>query len=148
MGYLFNFSKMDGALLDKMLRNFVFNVEFPDANTIKYNFTHDGQSIDMDAPIKVDGNKVTVKMSERNAAFKDVDLYVFQDAASSQLHMYMYTKAVINFFGNMKNTMLAQTGKLDLTDAAAVEEEYNKVDEVIDSINMSIVVKTSKQGKQ
>lgn len=147
MGYLFNFSKMDGALLDKMLRNFVFNVEFPDANTIKYNFTHDGQSIVMDAPIKVDGNKVTVKMSERNAAFKDVDLYVFQDAASSQLHMYMYTKAVINFFGNMKNTMLAQTGKLDLTDAAAVEEEYNKVDEVIDSINMSIVVKTSKQGK-
>lgn len=147
LGYLFNFSKMDGALLDKMLRNFLFNIEFPDANTIRYSFTYDGKSIVMEAPIEVDGNKITVKMSDRDAAFRDVDLYVFQNAAFSQLHIYMYTKAVINFFGNMKNTILAQTGKLDLTDAAAVKEEYNKVDEVIDSINMSIVVKNSKQGK-
>ena len=147
MGYLFNFSKMDGALLDKMLRNFVFNVEFPNADTIKYTFTYDGQSIVMEAPIEVDGNKVVFKMSERHAAFRDVDLYVFQDAASSQLHMYMYTNAVINFFGNMKNTMLAQTGQLDLNDAATVQDEYDKVDEVISSINMSVIVKTSKQGK-
>ena len=101
----------------------------------------------MDALIEVEGNKVVFKMSERHAAFRDVDLYVFQDAASSQLHMYMYTKAVIDFFGNMKNTMLAQTGQLDLNDAVAVQDEYDKVDEVINSINMSIVVKTSKQGK-
>lgn len=147
MGYLFNFSKMDGALLDKMLRNFVFNVEFPNADSIKYAFTYDGQSIVMEAPIEVEGNKVVFKMSERHAAFRDVDLYVFQDAASSQLHMYMYTKAVINFFGNMKNTMLAQTGQLDLNDAVAVQDEYDKVDEVINSINMSVIVKTSKQGK-
>ena len=147
MGYLFNFSKMDGALLDKMLRNFVFNVEFPSADSIKYTFTYDGQPIVMDALIEVEGNKVVFKMSERHAAFRDVDLYVFQDAASSQLHMYMYTKAVIDFFGNMKNTMLAQTGQLDLNDAVAVQDEYDKVDEVINSINMSIVVKTSKQGK-
>ena len=86
-------------------------------------------------------------MSERHAAFRDVDLYVFQDAASSQLHMYMYTNAVINFFGNMKNTMMAQTGQLDLNNAAAVQDEYDKVDEVISSINMSIIVRTSKQGK-
>ena len=147
MGYLFNFSKMDGALLDKMLKNFVFNVEFPDANTIRYSFTYDGESIVTEAPIEVSGNKVIFKISERHAAFRDVDLYLFQDAASSQLHIYMYTDAVINFFGNMKNTMLAQTGDLDLNDADAVQNEYNKVEEVISSINMSVVLKGSKQGK-
>ena len=38
-------------------------------------------------------------MSEKDAAYKDVDLYTFQDADCSQMHMPTY--AFINFFGNM-----------------------------------------------
>ena len=141
IGYSFNFSKMDGATVDRMLQSFGFAVEFPDANTIKYNCKFNGQALVLEAPIAVDGNKVTVKMSERNTAFRDVDLYMLQDAAASQLHIYMHTSAFINFFGNMKNTVLAQNGKLDLTDPVAVKNEYDRVLDVVESINLSIVMK-------
>ena len=83
-------------------------------------------------------------MSERNAAFRDVDLYMLQDAAASQLHIYMHTSAFINFFGNMKNTVLAQNGKLDLTDSEAVKNEYDRVIDVVESINLSIVMKATR----
>ena len=141
IGYSFNFSKMDGATVDRMLQSFGFAVEFPDTNTIKYNCKFNGQALVLEAPIAVDGNKVTVKMSERNAAFRDVDLYMLQDSAANQLHIYMHTSAFINFFGNMKNTVLAQNGKLDLTDPAAVKNEYDRVLDVVESINLSIVMK-------
>ena len=140
MGYTFNFAKMDGVKLDKMLKTLLFNVEFPDANTIKYSCHYNNEPMSMDAPIVVDGNKMTVKMSEKNAAYKDIDLYTFQDADCSQMHMYMPTYAFINFFGNMQATIMSQMGNLDLTDAAAVKAVFDSIDEAVETINVSFVM--------
>ena len=140
MGYTFNFAKMDGVKLNKMLKTILFNVEFPDANTIKYSCHYNNEPMSMDAPIVVDGNKMTVKMSEKNAAYKDVDLYTFQDADCSQMHMYMPTYAFINFFGNMQATIMSQMGNLDLTDAVAVKAVFDSIDEAVETINVSFVM--------
>lgn len=140
MGFEFNFAKMDGVKLDKMLKTLLFNVEFPDANTIKYACHYNNEPMSMDAPIVVDGNKMTVKMSTKNAAYKDIDLYTFQDADCSQMHMYMPTYAFINFFGNMQATIMSQMGDLDLTDAAAVKAVFDSIDEAVNTINVSFVM--------
>ena len=131
-------------MLDKMLKAVLFTVEFPDSKTIKYNCHYNGQSMIMEAPASVEGNKVTIKMSQRDAAMRDVDLYMFQDVDKSQLHMYMHTYAFINFFGNMKIEMLSQMGKLDKTDAAAVKTEFDRVHDVVKSINLSLVMDAAK----
>ena len=140
MGFEFNFAKMDGVKLDKMLKTLLFNVEFPDANTIKYACHYNNEPMSMDAPIVVDGNKMTVKMSTKNAAYKDIDLYTYQDADASQMHMYMPTYAFVNFFGNMQATMMSQMGDLDLTDAAAVKAVFDSIDEAVKTINVSFVM--------
>ena len=144
MGFEFNFAKMDGVKLDKMLKTLLFNVEFPDANTIKYSCHYNNEPMSLDAPIVVDGNKMTVKMSTKNAAYKDIDLYTFQDADCSQMHMYMPTYAFINFFGNMQATIMSQMGDLDLTDAAAVKAVFDNIDEAVETINLSLVMSQSK----
>lgn len=144
MGTTFNFAKMDGVKFDKMLKTLLFAVEFPDANTIKYSCYYNNQSMSMEAPIVVDGNKLTVKMSEVYPSCKDVDLYTFQDYDDCQLHMYMPTYAFINFFGNMQVTMMAQMGQLDLTDDAAVKAVYDALDEAVETINVSFVMKAGK----
>ena len=140
MGFEFNFAKMDGVKLDKMLKTLLFNIEFPDANTIKYACHYNNEPMSLDAPIVVDGNKMTVKMSSKDAAYKDVDLYTFQDADCSQMHMYMPTYAFINFFGNMQATIMSQMGDLDLTDAAAVKAVFDSIDEAVKTINVSFVM--------
>ena len=144
MGFEFNFAKMDGVKLDKMLKTLLFNVEFPDANTIKYACHYNNEPMSLDAPIVVDGNKMTVKMSTKNAAYKDIDLYTFQDADCSQMHMYMPTYAFINFFGNMQATIMSQMGDLDLTDAAAVKAVFDSIDEAVNTINVSFVMTRAK----
>ena len=140
MGFEFNFAKMDGVKLDKMLKTLLFAVEFPDANTIKYSCHYNNEPMSMEAPIVVDGNKMTVKMSTKDAAYKDVDLYTFQDKDNTQMHMYMPTYAFINFFGNMQATIMSQMGDLDLTDAAAVKAVFDSIDEAVNSINVSFVM--------
>ena len=145
MGFEFNFAKMDGVKLDKMLKTLLFTVEFPDANTIKYSCHYNNQPMSMEAHIAVDGNKMTVKMSTKNAAYKDVDLYTFQDADCSQMHMYMPTYAFINFFGNMQATMMSQMGDLDLTDAAAVKAVFDSIDEAVETINVSFVMEKARK---
>ena len=140
MGYTFNFAKMDGVKLDKMLKTLLFAVEFPDANTIKYSCHYNNEPMSMEAPIVVDGNKMTVKMSTKDAAYKDVDLYTFQDKDNTQMHMYMPTYAFINFFGNMQATIMSQMGDLDLTDAAAVKAVFDSIDEAVKTINVSFVM--------
>ena len=144
MGFEFNFAKMDGVKLDKMLKTLLFAVEFPDANTIKYSCHYNNQPMSMEAPIAVDGNKMTVKMSTKNAAYKDIDLYTFQDADCSQMHMYMPTYAFINFFGNMQVTIMEQLGQLDTTDAAAVKAVFDSIDEAVETINLSLVMTKAK----
>ena len=140
MGYTFNFSKMDGVVLDKMLKTVLFAVEFPDANTIRYTCQYNDFNMEMDAPIEVDGNKMTIKMSERDAAYKDVDLYTFQDQDNTQMHMYMPTYAFETFFANMQIAFMSELGQLDKTDAAAVEAVFNSIDEAVETINLSLVM--------
>ena len=144
MGTTFNFAKMDGEKLDKALKTILFNVEFPDANTIKYSCYYNNQPMSMEAPIAVDGNKMTVKMSEKNAAYKNVDLYTFQDQDNTQMHMYMHSTAFVNFFGNMQVTIMEQLGQLDTTDEAAVKAVFDSIDEAVETINVSFVMHSSK----
>ena len=140
MGYTFNFAKMDGVVLDKMLKTVLFAVEFPDANTIRYSCKYNEFSMEMDAPIVVDGNKMTVKMSQRDAAYRDVDLYTFQDQDNTQMHMYMHTTAFVNFFGNMQIAFMSELGQLDKTDANAVKAVFDGIDAAVESINLSLVM--------
>ena len=140
MGFEFNFAKMDGVKLDKMLKTLLFAVEFPTADSIKYSCHYNGEYMALTAPIAVDGNKMTVKMSDKDAAYKDVDLYTFQDADCSQMHMYMPTYAFINFFGNMQATMMSQMGDLDLTDTAAVKAVFDNIESAVETINLSLVM--------
>lgn len=144
MGTTFNFAKMDGVKLDKMLKTLLFAVEFPDANTIRYSGYYNGENIIMEAPIAVDGNKMTVKMSEKNPAYKDVDLYTFQDQDNTQMHMYMHSTGFVNFFGNMQVTIMEQLGQLDTTDAAAVKAVFDSIDEAVETINLSLVMTKAK----
>ena len=88
MGYTFNFAKMDGSGLDKMLKALLFAVEFPDANTLGYSYQMNGNKETYNSPIVVEGNKMTIKMSDKVATLKDVVLYAFQDADCSQIHFY------------------------------------------------------------
>ena len=101
MGYTFNFAKMDGSGLDKMLKALLFAVEFPDANTLGYSYQMNGNKETYNSPIVVEGNTMTIKMSEKVATLKDVVLYAFQDADCSQLHFYMHKTAFVNFYTNM-----------------------------------------------
>ena len=140
MGYTFNFAKMNGVVLDKMLKTVLFAVEFPDANTIRYTCQYNDFNMEMNAPIEVDGNKMTIKMSVRDAAYKDVDLYTFQDQDNTQMHMYMPTYAFETFFANMQIAFMSELGQLDKTDAAAVEAVFNSIDEAVETINLSLVM--------
>ena len=144
MGHTFNIGKMEGKNLDKMLKTLLFAVEFPNANTIKYQYHYNGQNLVFEAPIVVDGNKVTIKMSEFSPYYRDVDMYMYQDQDDCQLHMYMPTYAFINYFANMDLAALAFAGEIDVTDAAAVEAIFNSMDERVESINVSFTFKASK----
>ena len=145
MGYTFNFAKMDGVMLDKMLKTLLFTVEFPDANTIKYSchYSSTAEPAVVEAAIAVDGNKMTIKISEEYPGLKDVDMYTFQDKDNTQMHMYMPTYSFINFFGNMQVIMMSQLGMIDTTDAAAVKAIYDSIDEAVETINVSFVMTKS-----
>ena len=144
MGYTFNIAKMEGKNLDKMLKTLLFAVEFPNANTIKYQYHYNGQNLVFEAPIVVDGNKVTIKMSEFSSYYRDVDMYMYQDKDNTQLHMYMPTYAFINYFANMDLAALAFAGEIDLTDEAAVKAIFDRMDERVESINVSFTFKAAK----
>ena len=147
MGYTFNIGKMEGKNLDKMLKTLLFAVEFPNANTLKYQYHYNGQNLVFEVPIVVDGNKVTIKMSEMHPYYRDVDMYMFQDQNNTQLHMYMPTYSFVNYFGNMDVAALAFAGEIDVTDAAAVQAIFDRMDERVESINVSFVLKARKYSK-
>ena len=69
---------------------------------------------------------------------------MFQDFNNSLLHMYMPTYAFVNYFANMDLAALVTEGKIDLTDSAAVEKIFTDMDARVESINLSIVLKTLK----
>ena len=146
LGATFNFAKMDGVMIDKMLKALCFAVEFPDANTIKFSHLYNGQNRSMEAPIVVDGNKITVKMSSKNAAFKDVVLYTFQDQDNCQMHIYMNATGFVNLLGNLQVNVMEQKGLIDTTDAAAVKAVFDRIDEAIETVNVSLVMTEAKES--
>ncbi len=146
LGATFNFAKMDGVMIDKFLKALCFAVEFPDANTIKFSHLYNGQNRSMEAPIVVDGNKITVKMSSKNAAFKDVDLYTFQDQDNTQMHIYMNDTGFVNLLGNLQVNVMEQKGLIDTTDAAAVKAVFDRIDEAIETVNVSLVMTKAKES--
>lgn len=122
----------------------LFSVEFPTNDIIQYQYVYNNQTLLFKAPVIVDGNKVTIKISEFSTFYRDVDIYMFQDFNNSLLHMYMPTYAFVNYFANMDLAALVTEGKIDLTDSAAVEKIFTDMDARVESINLSIVLKTLK----
>ena len=142
--YTFDASMVDGSRLDGMLKHLLFCVEFPTARTIKYRYRYNDNDVSFEAPIDVDGNKVTIDMSVINSAYRKVEMYMFQDADNSQLHMYMPTSGFINYFANIQLTALNAEGKIDLNDDAAVEKVFADLNACVESINLSLVMKARK----
>ena len=141
----FNFAKMDGTIIDKFLKSILFTVEFPEANKIKYSYLLEGQNIVIEAPILVEGNKMTVKMSAINPAYLDVDMYAFQDQDNTQMHWYMHTTSFEKFFANTSVALMLGYGQLDKNDTEAIANVYKTIADAVHSINLSLVMtKTAK----
>ena len=143
-GQTLNLANMDGRILDKMMKTLLFNVSFPSADKIVYNYHYNGENVPMPSPIVVDGNKMTIKKSVNNPACKDIDVWTFQDKDNTQMHMYMPVKSFETFLANTAVEMLANEGKLDLNDAAAVKAIFDEVEAAIETINVSFIFKTAK----
>ena len=142
MGHMMNFATFDGSDWDKMLKSSLFNIEFPDAKTISCTYNDDNGKETYEAPIVVEGNKLTVKMSQKLPTLKDVVFYAFQDADNSQMHIYMHKTAFVNFYTNMQAMLLAGTyEQFDITNTEAVDAIYNSIDEAVETINISVVMK-------
>lgn len=140
----FNFAKMDGSIIDKFLKSILFTVEFPEANKIKYSYLLEGKNIVIDAPIEVDGNKMTIKMSANNPAYQDVDMYAFQDQDNTQMHWYMPTTSFEKFFANTSLALMLGYGQLDKDDTEGIANVYKTIADAVESINLSIVMSQSK----
>ena len=141
MGYTFNFAKMDGSGLDKMLKALLFAVEFPNANKLSYSYMLNNNIEKYDASIVVEGNKMTIKMSDKVATLKDVVLYAFQDADCSQLHFYMHKTAFVNFYTNMQAMLMEATDEqFDIYNADSVNAIYNNINNAVQTINVSLVM--------
>ena len=137
----FNMANIKAGDFDMMYRSVLSCFEFK-ADLFKYKFRRDdGLEMEFDTPITVEGNKVTLDMSAVNPACRKVEMYMFQDADDSQLHMYMYTDAFINYFANLDVIALVTEGKIDPTDAAAVEKVFADMEARVESINVSFVLK-------
>ena len=143
-GQTLNLANMDGRILDKMMKTLLFNVSFPSADKIVYNYHYNGENVPVTSPIVVDGNKMTIKKSVNNPACKDIDVWTFQDQDNTQMHMYMPVKSFENFLANTVVEMMANDGKLDLNDAAAVKAIFDQVEAAIETINVSFIFKTAK----
>ena len=141
VGNTFNIAKMNASNFDMMFRSVLSCLEFPNATTIKQHFLTNGVESGFDTPITVEGNKVTLDMSAGNPAYRKVEMYMFQDADDSQLHIYMPTASFINYFANLELVTLLVDGKIDLNDATAVAKVFADMEARIESINVSFVLK-------
>ena len=140
LGYTFNMANIEAGSLDAMFRSILSYLEV-NANSIKYTENFEGQDIVLNDPITVDGNKVTVDMGAEFPGLRKVDMYMFQSANDSQLHIYMPTASAVNYFANLQIPTLVSEGKLDTADAAAVDAVFAAMDARIESINVSLVYK-------
>ncbi|MBR4161547.1 MAG: hypothetical protein IKT87_07785 [Bacteroidaceae bacterium] len=141
-GYTMNLANMDGSGIDKMLKSILFHIEFPDANTLSYTYSLGTNKETYSAPIEVEGNKFTVKMSQRVPTLKDVVFYAFQSADDSQMHLYLNRDAFVNFYTNMQAMlMIVENPQFDITDAVAIDAIYNNISDAVESINLGIIMK-------
>ena len=140
-GETFNIANITGYDFNELFGSDLFSVEFPNANIIKHKFRPNGQNVEDTTPITVDGNKVTLDMGASNPAWRTVEMYMFQDKDDTQLHMFMSTQSCINYLANFAIPALIEEGKLDPTDAAAVEKVFTDMEARVESINVSFVLK-------
>ena len=143
-GETFNIANITGYDFNELFGSDLFSVEFPNANIIKHKFRPNGQNVEDSTPITVDGNKVTLDMGASNPAWRTVEMYMFQDKDDTQLHMFMSTQSCINYLANFAIPALIEEGKLDPTDADAVEKVFADMEARIESINVSFVLKARK----
>ena len=139
MGNIFNIANINAGDFDIILGSTLFCVEL-NANSIKHKYILNGQDKVFDAPITVDDNKVTLDMSAVNPALRKVEMYMYQDADDSQLHMYMHTDAFINYFANLEVVTLIAEGKINQTDEAAIAKVFADMEARVESINVSFVM--------
>ena len=139
-GKTFNMANIKAGDFDMMFRSVLFCMNL-NANSITQRFLTNGVDTSFDTPITVEGNKVTLDMSAANPAFRNIEMYMFQDADDSQLHIYMPTQSFINYFANLEVVTLLTEGKIDPTDAAAVAKVYADMEARVESINVSFVMK-------
>ena len=137
----FNIANINAGDFDVMFRSVLYCLEFPNATTLKQHFYIDGADSGYEIPITVEGNKVTLNMSTGNSAYRNVEMYMFQSANDSQLHIYMPTSSFINYFGNLELVTMLTEGKIDLSDATAIEAVYTNMEARVESINLSLVFK-------
>ena len=140
LGNTFNMANIEANDLDVMFRSILSCIELNE-DEFKYKLRLDGREIEMTDKITIEGNKVTIDMSTSNSACRKVEMYMFQDADDCQLHIYMPTASFINYFANLQIPTLIAEGKLDTTDAAAVEKVYTDMEARVESINVSLVFK-------
>ena len=143
-GNTFNIAKIKAHDFEKLFGADLYSVELND-NIFKYRLLLDnGQEAGADIPITIVGNKVTLDFSAAHPACRKVDMYMFQDADDSQLHIYMHTASFINYFANLKVLTMSLEGNYDLSDTAAVEKVFTDMEARVESINVSLVFKARK----
>ena len=143
LGDTFNISKIKSNDFDVIFGANLYCVEL-NANSIKHKSRPYGQDVEVVTPITVEGNKVTLDFSAVYPACRKVEMYMFQDAKDSQLHIYMPTKSFINYFANLEVMTLLLEGKITSADTAAIEKVYTDMDARVESINVSFVLKVRK----
>ena len=141
-GNTFNIAKIKAHDFEKLFGADLYSVELND-NTFKYRLLlDDGTEAGADVPMTVDGNKVTLDFSAVNSACRKVDMYMFQDADDSQLHIYMPTSSFVNYFSNLKILTMSLEGNFDMSSDA--EKVFADMKARVESINVSLVFKIRK----
>ena len=81
-------------------------------------------------------------MSEKVSTLKDVVLYAFQGADCNQMHLCMDKTAFVNFHTNMQAMLMKATDEqFDITNAAAVNAIYNSINNAVETIKVTLVMK-------
>ena len=143
LGDTFNISEIKSNDFDMIFRANLYCVEL-NANSIKHKSRPYGQDVEVVTPITVEGNKVTLDFSAVYPACRKVEMYMFQDAKDSQLHIYMPTKSFINYFANLEVMTLLLEGKITPADTTAIEKVFADMEARVESINVSFVLKARK----
>ena len=142
-GHTFNMAKIKARDFDVMFDSELFCLDL-NSNSIKHYFRPNGRDTEIELPITVAGNKVTLDFSAQIPVCRKVEMYMYQDADDSQLHMYMPTTSFINYFANMEIFGLIAEGKINQTDSTAVAKVFADMEARVESINVSFVFRARK----